>query len=118
MDVTAYLNTYGLTAKELASRMILDIQRTVGITAAGGVGTNLYLAKVAMDIGAKHAQPDEHGVRIAELDEMSYRRTLWTHRPSPISGGWGRAPPKSWNSTALSPWGTWPGALWASRASC
>ena len=81
MDVTAYLNTYGLTAKELASRMILDIQRTVGITAAGGVGTNLYLAKVAMDIGAKHAQPDEHGVRIAELDEMSYRRTLWDHRP-------------------------------------
>ena len=81
MDVTGYLNTYSLTAKELASRMILDIQRTVGITAAGGVGTNLYLAKVAMDIGAKHAQPDEHGVRIAELDEMSYRRTLWTHRP-------------------------------------
>ena len=81
MDVTGYLNTYGLTAKELASRMILDIQRTVGITAAGGVGTNLYLAKVAMDIGAKHAQPDEHGVRIAELDEMSYRRTLWSHRP-------------------------------------
>ena len=81
MDVTGYLNTYGLTAKELASRMIMDIQRTVGITAAGGVGTNLYLAKVAMDIGAKHAQPDEHGVRIAELDEMSYRRTLWTHRP-------------------------------------
>ena len=81
MDVTGYLNTYSLTAKELASRMILDIQRTVGITAAGGVGTNLYLAKVAMDIGAKHAQPDEHGVRIAELDEMSYRRTLWDHRP-------------------------------------
>ena len=81
MDVTGYLNTYSLTAKELASRMILDIQRTVGITAAGGVGTNLYLAKVAMDIGAKHAQPDEHGVRIAELDEMSYRRTLWSHRP-------------------------------------
>ena len=72
MDVTAYLNTYGLTAKELASRMILDIQRTVGITAAGGVGTNLYLAKVAMDIGAKHAQPDEHGGahRRAGRDEL------------------------------------------------
>ena len=81
MDVTAYLNTYGLTAKELAVQMILDVQRTVGITAAAGIGTNLYLAKVAMDITAKHIPADENGVRIAELDEMSYRRTLWSHRP-------------------------------------
>lgn len=81
IDATAYLNTYGLTPKELVRTMILDVQKTVGITAAGGIGTNLYLAKVAMDIEAKHIPPDENGVRIAELDEMSYRRSLWSHRP-------------------------------------
>ena len=81
IDVTAYLKTYNLTPKELAVQMILDVQRTVGITAAAGIGTNLYLAKVAMDITAKHIPADENGVRIAELDEMSYRRTLWSHRP-------------------------------------
>ncbi len=81
IDATAYLKTYNLTPKELAVRMILDVQRTVGITAAAGIGTNLYLAKVAMDITAKHIPADENGVRIAELDEMSYRRTLWSHRP-------------------------------------
>ena len=61
--------------------MLLDILRITGITAAAGIGTNLYLAKIAMDIGAKHVPADENGVRIAELDEMSYRRTLWDHRP-------------------------------------
>ena len=81
IDVTAYLKTYNLTPKELAVQMILDVQRTVGITAAAGIGTNLYLAKVAMDITAKHIPADENGVRIAELDERSYRRTLWSHRP-------------------------------------
>ena len=81
IDATTYLKTYGLTPKELAVKMILDVQRTVGITAAAGIGTNLYLAKVAMDITAKHIPADENGVRIAELDEMSYRRTLWSHRP-------------------------------------
>ena len=81
IDATAYLKTYNLTPKELAVRMILDVQRTVGITAAAGIGTNLYLAKVAMDITAKHIPADENGVRIAELDELSYRRTLWSHRP-------------------------------------
>ena len=81
IDATAYLETYNLTPKELAVRMILDVQRTVGITAAAGIGTNLYLAKVAMDITAKHIPAGENGVRIAELDEMSYRRTLWSHRP-------------------------------------
>ncbi len=81
IDVTAYLRTYNLTPKELTVQMILDVQRTVGITAAAGIGTNLYLAKVAMDITAKHIPADENGVRIAELDEMSYRRTLWSHRP-------------------------------------
>ncbi len=81
MDVTQYLKTYGLTAKELASKIILDVLDSTGITAAAGIGTNLYLCKVAMDIVAKHVRPDRHGVRIAELDEMSYRRLLWNHRP-------------------------------------
>lgn len=81
MDVTHYLNTYQLTPKELASKIIMDVLDSTGITATAGIGTNLYLCKVAMDIVAKHVDPDEHGVRIAELDEMSYRRLLWNHRP-------------------------------------
>ena len=81
MDVTDYLDTYGQTPKELASAMILDVLKSTGITAAAGIGTNLYLCKVAMDIVAKHVQPDAHGVRIAELDEMRYRKLLWSHRP-------------------------------------
>ena len=70
-----------MTARELTRTIILDILKTTGITAAAGMGTNLYLAKVAMDIGAKHVPADEYGVRIAELDEGSYRRLLWGHRP-------------------------------------
>lgn len=81
MDVTDYLNTYHLTARELAMKIILDVLETTGITAAAGIGTNLYLCKVAMDIEAKHIPADENGVRIAELDEMSYRRSLWSHQP-------------------------------------
>ena len=81
MDVTNYLATYGLTARELAKKIILDVLETTGITATAGIGTNLYLCKVAMDIWAKHTPPDADGVRIAELDEMSYRRNLWDHRP-------------------------------------
>lgn len=81
IDVTNYLDTYGLTPREMAMKMILDVLETTGITATAGIGTNLYLCKIAMDIGAKHIQPDKNGVRIAELDEMSYRRSLWTHRP-------------------------------------
>ena len=81
IDATHYLGTYQLTARELASKMIQDVLTTTGITATAGIGTNLYLCKVAMDIEAKHVAPDEHGVRIAELDEMSYRRQLWAHRP-------------------------------------
>ena len=81
MDVTHYLNTYHMTAKELVSKMILDVMQETGITATAGIGTNLYLCKVAMDIVAKHVMPDAHGVRIAELDEMSYRKLLWHHRP-------------------------------------
>ena len=81
MDVTHYLNTYHMTAKELAAKMILDVMQATGITATAGIGTNLYLCKVAMDIVAKHVTPDANGVRIAELDEMSYRKLLWSHRP-------------------------------------
>ena len=81
MDVTAYLDSYKLSARELAMKIILDVLKTTGITATAGIGTNLYLAKIAMDIWAKHIPADKNGVRIAELDEMSYRRELWTHRP-------------------------------------
>ena len=81
MDITNYLDTYKMTARELTRTIILDILKTTGITAAAGMGTNLYLAKVAMDIVAKHVHPDQDGVRIAKLNEMTYRRLLWTHRP-------------------------------------
>lgn len=81
IDATEYLNTYKLSARELAMRMILDVLKQTGITATAGIGTNLYLSKIAMDIGAKHIPADENGVRIAELDEMSYRRALWMHEP-------------------------------------
>lgn len=81
IDVTHYLSTYNMTAHELAMTMIQDILDTTGITATAGIGTNLYLCKIAMDIVAKHIEPDKNGVRIAELDEMSYRRLLWNHRP-------------------------------------
>ena len=81
MDVTGYLKTYGMTARELAVTMIREVLRETGITATAGIGSNLYLAKVAMDIVAKHVKPDRDGVRIAELDEKSYREKLWCHRP-------------------------------------
>lgn len=80
-DATHYLGTYHMTPEQLASKMITDVYDTIGICAAAGIGTNLYLCKVAMDIMAKHAEPDENGVRIARLDEMSYRRQLWAHEP-------------------------------------
>lgn len=80
-DITGYLKTYDMSPRELAAEMIRDVWRTTGITAAAGIGPNLYLAKVAMDIMAKRVAPDMHGVRIAELDEMSYRRHLWNHQP-------------------------------------
>ena len=70
-----------MTARELAMTMIQDVLKTTGITATAGIGTNMYLCKIAMDIVAKHIEPDKNGVRIAELDEMSYRKKLWSHRP-------------------------------------
>ncbi len=81
MDVTHYLSTYGMTARELAMTMIREVLRNTGITATAGIGPNLYLCKVAMDIIAKHIPADKDGVRIAEVDEMSYRRQLWSHTP-------------------------------------
>ena len=81
IDVTNYLTTYNLSARELAMKIIRDVLDTSGITATAGIGTNMYLAKIAMDIVAKKMPADKNGVRIAELDEMSYRRQLWSHRP-------------------------------------
>lgn len=82
MDVTNYLGScYKMTAHELAMTMIRDVLKNTGITATAGIGTNMYLAKIAMDIVAKHIPADKDGVRIAELDEMSYRRQLWDHKP-------------------------------------
>ncbi len=81
IDLSKYLDMQKLTPREFANKIILDVLRTTGITATAGIGTNMYLAKIAMDIVAKHIPPDENGVRIAELDEMSYRRHLWSHRP-------------------------------------
>ena len=81
IDATHYLRTYKKSARELAETVISDVLALTGITATVGIGTNMYLAKVAMDIVAKRMKPDKRGVRIAELDEMSYRRILWEHRP-------------------------------------
>ena len=81
IDVTRYLKTYNMRAKELVTKVIQDVYQTTGITATAGIGTNLYLCKIAMDIVAKHVKPDENGVRIAGLDEMAYRKLLWGHRP-------------------------------------
>ena len=81
IDATAYLRTYHTTPQDLARRMIQDVLSATGIIATAGIGTNLYLCKVAMDIVAKHIPPDKNGVRIAQLDEMSYREKLWTHQP-------------------------------------
>jgi len=81
IDVSRYLQTYHMSPHELAMTMIREVLYTTGITATAGIGSNLYLAKIAMDIVAKHIQPDKDGVRVAELNEMSYRRILWAHQP-------------------------------------
>ena len=81
MDITSYLKMQKISARAFVKRIIKEVLEVTGITATAGIGTNLYLAKVAMDILAKRAEPDKWGVRIAELDEMSYRRILWEHRP-------------------------------------
>jgi len=81
IDATGYLKLYQLTPRELAVKIILEILNRTGITATAGIGSNLYLCKVALDIMAKHVPPDKNGVRIAQLDELSYRQELWSHRP-------------------------------------
>ena len=81
IDITPYLDSRGMSPRQLARAILLDVQNTVGIAAAAGIGTNLYLCKVALDIEAKRVQPDAWGVRIAQLNELSYRRKLWDHRP-------------------------------------
>lgn len=81
IDLTTYIGSAGLTPHDFAMKIIRDVYKTTGITATVGIGTNMYLAKIAMDIVAKHIPADKDGVRIAELDEMSYRRQLWNHRP-------------------------------------
>ena len=81
IDITNYLKTVNMTPRQFVTAMIYDVHKTTGITATAGIATNMYLAKVAMDIVAKHIKPDAKGVRIAELDEMQYRKLLWNHRP-------------------------------------
>ncbi len=95
IDATKYLRLYNMTARELAYTIVRDVLSQTGITATAGIGTNLYLCKVAMDIEAKHIQPDKDGVRISELDEKKYRERLWNHRPITdfwrIGGGYSRS---------------------------
>ena len=81
IDATRYLRALGMTPRQMATAIVRDIRETTGLTATAGIGTNLYLAKVAMDIVAKHEEADEYGVRVAELDERTYRERLWAHRP-------------------------------------
>ena len=81
IDITHYLKTYKLSARDLVTKVIQDIYENTGITATAGIGTNLYICKVAMDIVAKHVEPNKNGVRIAGLDELTYRKLLWNHRP-------------------------------------
>lgn len=81
IDLTPYLQTYKMTPRELVTNVIKNVYEETGITATAGIGTNLFLCKVAMDIVAKHTMPDKNGVRIAGLDEISYRKYLWSHRP-------------------------------------
>lgn len=81
IDVTHYLKTYNMKASDLVTNVIQDVYKNTGITATAGIGTNLYLCKIAMDIVAKHVQPNKNGVRIAGLDELTYRKLLWNHRP-------------------------------------
>lgn len=101
IDATAYLELYNLTAHEFAKKMIQDVLRETGITATAGIGTNLYLCKVAMDIIAKHVPADKDGVRIGELDEMSYREKLWNHQPMTDFWRVGRGYAKKLNSVGL-----------------
>ena len=105
VDLTAYLPFYRLSAHALAERVVNAVFQTTGITATVGIGTNLYLAKIAMDILAKKMPADEKGMRIAELDEMSYRYEMWAHEQFRIFGVWAEATRKSFMPQAYTPWG-------------
>lgn len=109
IDATGYLQLYKMTAHELAMTMVREVLYTTGITATAGIGTNLYLAKLAMDIVAKHIPADKDGVRIAELDEQSYRYLLWNHRP--LTDFWMTGPGtvKSWKRMVSTQWAILPG---------
>lgn len=115
IDATPYLRPLGMTPRQLAETLIHTVLKETGITATAGIGSNLYLCKVAMDIVAKHLPPDRHGVRIGELSEMDYRRLLWAHRPLTDFWRLGRGYAKSWNSMACIPWAISPAVLWAAR---
>jgi len=115
IDATPYLKASGLSPREFAAKIIHDVLKTTGITATAGIGTNLYLCKVALDILAKHAPADELGVRIAQLDEMQYRRKLWSHEP--LTDFWrvGRGYAKKLRQNGCIPWVTSPDALWEKK---
>lgn len=107
IDVAPYLETYKLTPEELASRMVQSVYEETGITATAGIGTNLYLTKVALDIEAKHTAPDAHGVRIARLDENPTEGSSGSTVRLRISGGWEEDTPKSSNRSDFTRWETW-----------
>ena len=106
-DVTDYLNTYGMTAKELVSKIIRDIYDTMGMTATAGIGTNLYLCKVAMDILAKHVEPDYNGVRIAELNENQLQTFALDASAITDFGGSDRDTQKNFCLMAFITWEMW-----------
>lgn len=110
MDVTNYLKSSGLSAHEFAKKIIKDVLQQTGITATAGIGSNLYLAKIAMDIVAKHVEPDKDGVCIAKLDEISYRKLLWNHQP--ITDFWrvGKGYAKKLAEHGIYTMGVWPDA--------
>ena len=119
MDITPYLQTTGLAPWEFAKRVVKDVLDTTGITVTAGIGPNLYLCKAALDIVFKHIRPDKDGVRIARLNELSYRQLLWSHRP--ITDFWRVGPGymgKGWQSTAFIRWGTSRAAPSAARVTC
>ena len=118
IDVTGYLPYYQMSAHELAMTMVREVLCNTGITATAGIGTNLYLAKLAMDIVAKHIPADKDGVRIAELDEQSYRYLLWNHRP--LTDFWMTGPGtvKRLEAHGIYTMGTWHGFLSMGKIVC
>ena len=103
-DITTYIKLYKLTPEELVTKMIMDVYNTTGITATAGIGTNMFLAKIAMDISAKHMEANEYGVRLAYLDEQKYKETLWDHQPLTDFWSVGRGTVKRLNENGMTPW--------------